>query len=58
MLYRRLSVLFVVLLAVVLVVFAQPKSNKVTTLADAMSAPEVENIAYSFEQFTDVHISH
>jgi outer membrane protein assembly factor BamB/predicted phosphohydrolase len=57
MLYRRLSVLFVVLLAVVLVVFAQPAQSKVASLADAMSAPEVDNIAFSFAQFTDVHIS-
>ena len=57
MLYRRLSVLFVVLLAVVLAVFAQPAQSKVSSLAEAMSAPEVENIAFSFAQFTDVHIS-
>ena len=57
MLYRRLSVLFVVLVAVVLAVFAQPAQSKVSSLAEAMSEPEVENIAFSFAQFTDVHIS-
>ena len=57
MLYRRLSVVFVALMAVVFVAFAQPKQSKITTLADAMATPEVENIAFSFAQFTDVHIS-
>ena len=57
MLYRRLSIVFVALVAVVVVVFAQPKQSKVNTLADAMATPEVENIAFSFAQFTDVHIS-
>ena len=57
MLYKRLSVVFIVLLSVVGVVFAQPKQSKVNTLADAMATPEVDNIAFSFAQFTDVHIS-
>ena len=54
---RRLSSVLVGLVLMIASVVAQPKSNKVTTLADAMSAPEVENIAFSFAQFTDVHIS-
>ena len=57
MLYKRLSIVICVLMAVVAVGFAQPKQSKVNTLADAMATPEVENIAFSFAQFTDVHIS-
>ena len=55
-LYRKLGIVFIALL-VVIVVFAQPKQSKITTLADAMATPEVDNIAFSFAQFTDIHIS-
>ena len=57
MLYKRLSIVICVLMAVVAVGFAQPKQSKVNTLADAMATPEVHNITFSFAQFTDVHIS-
>ncbi len=57
MLYRRLSLVLLCVLMVAVSIVAQPKAPKVATLADAMSAPEVENIAFSFAQFTDVHIS-
>ena len=38
-------------------IVAQTKAPKVNTLADAISEPDVENITFSFAQFTDVHIS-
>ncbi len=57
MLYRRLQVGFIGLLFVVAMLCAQSKQTKVATLADAVSSPQVENIAFSFAQFTDVHIS-
>ena len=57
MLYRRLSLILSCVIVVVMSIVAQPKSSKVNTLADAMATPEVNNITFSFPQFTDVHIS-
>ena len=57
MLYRRLSLILSCVIVVVMSIVAQPKSSKVNTLADAMAIPEVNNITFSFAQFTDVHIS-
>ena len=57
MLYRRLNLALLGVLMGFVAVVAQPKSSKVNTLADAMATPEVHNIAFSFAQFTDVHIS-
>lgn len=56
-LYKRLSVVFVLYLFLFVGVVAQSNQSKVTTLADAMATPKVENVAFSFAQFTDVHIS-
>ena len=57
MLYKRLSLILSCVLMATMSVVAQYETEKVTTLADAMSAPEVHNITFSFAQFTDVHIS-
>ncbi len=57
MIYKRLNLIFAAMLVCIAGMVAQLNSQKVTTLADAMSAPEVNNIAFSFAQFTDVHIS-
>lgn len=57
MLYRRLNSILATLLMFVVAVVAQPKAPKINTLADAMAAPKVHNITFSFAQFSDVHIS-
>ena len=57
MLYRKLNLILLGVLMAVVTVVAQSNTEKVTTLADAMATPEVNNIAFSFAQFTDVHIS-
>ena len=57
MLYKRLSLILSCVLMATMSVVAQYETEKLTTLADAMSAPEVHNITFSFAQFTDVHIS-
>ena len=55
--YRRLSVIIAALLVVIFGVVAQSNQSNVATLVDAIAEPEVNNIAFSFAQFTDVHIS-
>lgn len=57
MICRKLSLILVGVLMATMLVLAQYGTQKVTTLADAMAAPEVNNITFSFAQFTDVHIS-
>ena len=57
MLYRKLNLILLGVLMAVVSVVAQSNTEGVTTLADALSAPEVHNITFSFAQFTDVHIS-
>ena len=57
MLYRKLNLILLGVLMATVALVAQYGTQKVTTLADAMSAPEVNNISFSFAQFTDVHIS-
>ena len=55
--YRRLSVIIAALLVVIFGVVAQSNQSNVATLVDAIAEPEVNNITFSFAQFTDVHIS-
>ena len=54
MLYRKLITLLFAFSFAYTISCAQ---TNVTTLADALATPEVKNIAFSFAQFTDVHIS-
>ena len=55
--YKRLSVIIAALLVVIFGVVAQSNQSNVATLVDAIAEPEVNNITFSFAQFTDVHIS-